>query len=184
MVISSYFNKKNNVLMLMTSLSDEGAYIKKDNDEVLIFNKDEKLIAVNIFNYKKDLNQGIINNSLVIDDIKKYFNEDIEDPFLVSNIISIKKHPKSEKLNICQVDLGDKIQQIVCGAKNVSEGKKVIVAQVGAVMPNGMKIVPSKLISEESNGMICSLFELGLSDKSDQGIAILSDEYKIGLSYV
>ncbi len=183
MIVSSYFNKKDNVLMLMTSLSDEGSFIKKEENEVLVYNKKEELIAVNIFDYKKDLNQGVISNDLVMEDISKYFN-DINSPFVVGEVLSMTKHPKSDKLNICQVDLGDKQEQIVCGAKNVKEGIKVIVAQVGAVMPNGMKILPSKLISETSNGMICSLLELGLSDQKDQGIAILDDTYKIGQSYV
>ncbi len=183
MIVSSYFNKKDNVLMLTTSLNDEGSFIKKEGNDVLIYNNKKELIAVNIFDCKKELNQGIVSNDLVMEEIKKYFN-DVESPFIVGEILSIKKHPKSDKLNICQVDLGNKKEQIVCGAKNVKEGTKVIVAQVGAVMPNGMKILPSKLISETSNGMICSLLELGLSDKKDQGIAILDDSFTTGQSYV
>ncbi len=183
MVVSSYYNKVDNVLILTTSLSDEGSFIKKEDNNVLIYNKDKELIAVNIFDYKKDLNQGIISNDLVMDEISKYFN-DVKSPFVVGQILSLEKHPKSEKLNICQVDLGDQKEQIVCGAKNVKKGAKVIVAQVGAVMPNGMKILPSKLISETSNGMICSLVELGLSDVQGQGIAILDESFSTGQSYV
>ncbi|MFC4409837.1 phenylalanine--tRNA ligase subunit beta [Chungangia koreensis] len=75
------------------------------------------------------------------------------------------KHPEADKLNVCQVDLGEETVQIICGAPNVDEGQKVIVAKPGARLPGGFKIKKAKLRGEESNGMICSLQELGIEGK-------------------
>ncbi|MER2077475.1 phenylalanine--tRNA ligase subunit beta [Psychrobacillus psychrotolerans] len=75
------------------------------------------------------------------------------------------KHPEADKLNICQVDVGEETTQIICGAPNVEAGQKVIVARPGAVLPGGMKIKKAKLRGEESNGMICSLQELGIEGR-------------------
>ena len=72
--------------------------------------------------------------------------------------------PDADKLNICQVDLGeDEPVQIVCGAPNVDEGQYVIVAKVGGRLPGGVKIKRAKLRGERSEGMICSLQEIGIS---------------------
>ncbi|MBE1554462.1 phenylalanine--tRNA ligase subunit beta [Sporosarcina limicola] len=75
------------------------------------------------------------------------------------------KHPEADKLNICQVDVGEETTQIICGAANIAAGQKVIVARVGAVLPGDFKIKKAKLRGEESNGMICSLQELAIEGK-------------------
>ena len=75
------------------------------------------------------------------------------------------KHPEADKLRICQVDVGEETTQIICGAPNVAEGQKVIVARPGAVLPGNFKIKKAKLRGEESNGMICSLQELAIEGK-------------------
>lgn len=96
------------------------------------------------------------------------------------------KHPNSDKLSVCKVDIGDeKLYQIVCGANNVRENIKVIVAKVGATLPGGIKITNATLAGVESNGMICSLAELGLDSKflveeDYLGIHILSDDAEVG----
>ena len=85
---------------------------------------------------------------------------------VVGYVESKEKHPEADKLNICQVNVGeDELQQIICGAPNVDAGQKVIVARPGAVLPGGIKIKKAKLRGHESNGMICSLQELGIEGK-------------------
>ena len=104
---------------------------------------------------------------------------------VVGEIKEVEKHPDSDHLNICQVDIGTKVTQIVCGASNVRVGLKVIVALPGAVLPGEFEIKKSKIRGVESNGMICALFELGLEEKTEEnynkGITELDSSAKVGI---
>ena len=84
----------------------------------------------------------------------------------VGYVLECVPHPDSDHLHVCQVEVkpGD-VQQIVCGAPNVDKGEYVIVANVGAVLPGDFKIKASKIRGVESNGMLCSLQELGIEEK-------------------
>lgn len=84
---------------------------------------------------------------------------------VVGYVESKEKHPEADKLNVCQVNVGGEVTQIVCGAPNVDAGQKVIVARPGAKLPGGIKIKKAKLRGVESNGMICSLQELGVEGR-------------------
>ena len=99
---------------------------------------------------------------------------------VVGHVLSCEKHPDADKLNLCQVDVGKgDALQIICGANNIRADLKVIVATVGAVLPNGLKIKKAKLRGVESLGMICSDSELGMADSSE-GIAELDANAPIG----
>ncbi|WP_400194782.1 phenylalanine--tRNA ligase subunit beta [Lysinibacillus telephonicus] len=85
---------------------------------------------------------------------------------VVGYVVSKEKHPDADKLNICQVEVGEgDVRQIICGAPNVAQGQKVIVALPGARLPGGVKIKKAKMRGQESNGMICSLQELGIEGR-------------------
>ena len=104
---------------------------------------------------------------------------------VVGYVLECVKHPEADKLNICQVDVGEETTQIICGAPNVAEGQKVIVARPGAVLPGGIKIKKAKLRGEESNGMICSLQELGIEGRLvpkayAEGIYVLPETAVVG----
>lgn len=116
---------------------------------------------------------------LEVDSISRY---EMPQNVVVGYVKEKTKHPDADKLNICQVDVGSEIKQIVCGAKNVDSGQFVAVALEGAKLPNGIKIKKAKLRGVESNGMICSSTELGLP-KINDGIMILDEsigELKVG----
>ena len=84
---------------------------------------------------------------------------------VVAEIVALEKHPDADKLNVCQVDAGNgENLQIVCGAPNARVGLKAPLAMIGAVLPGNFKIKKSKLRGLESNGMLCSNVELGLSE--------------------
>ena len=80
---------------------------------------------------------------------------------VIGRVLSCQKHPNADKLNVCEVDVGDEKLQIVCGAKNVVDAEYVAVAKVGAKLP-GLTIKPAKLRGVESFGMICAADEIGL----------------------
>lgn len=90
------------------------------------------------------------------------------DNLVVGEVISCIDHPDSDHLHVCKVNIGNEITQIVCGANNVREGIKVIVALPGAILPGDFEIKKSKIRGVESNGMICALFELGLEEKTKE----------------
>ena len=95
------------------------------------------------------------------------------------------QHPNADKLKLCQVDVGDETLQIICGAPNVATGQKVVVAKPGAVLPGNFKIKKVKLRGIESNGMICSLQELGVQERFinpafAEGIAVLPEDAVVG----
>ncbi len=106
------------------------------------------------------------------------------DNLVIGEVIECIDHPDSNHLHVCQVDIGSKITQIVCGASNVRKGIKVIVALPGAVLPGDFVIKASKIRNQESNGMICALFELGLEEKTEEnynkGIYVLDSNAKVG----
>lgn len=107
------------------------------------------------------------------------------DHLVIGKVVSCIDHPDSDHLHLCQVDVGkEELQQIVCGAPNVREGLKVIVALPGAVLPGDFQIKASKIRGVESNGMICALYELGLEEKTDEayqrGIEELNSDAPIG----
>ncbi|WP_214778197.1 phenylalanine--tRNA ligase subunit beta [Exiguobacterium sp. s22] len=104
---------------------------------------------------------------------------------VVGRVLSCEKHPEADKLNVTKVDIGEcDPVQIVCGAPNVSEGQHVIVAKVGARLP-GLKIKKAKLRGVESQGMICSLEELGFEKKQiredeQDGIHTFRESVQVG----
>jgi phenylalanyl-tRNA synthetase beta chain len=106
------------------------------------------------------------------------------DNLTIGEVLECVDHPDSDHLHVCQVNIGDKVTQIVCGAPNVRKGLKVIVALPGAILPGNFEIKASKIRGEESNGMICALYELGLEEKTEEaynrGIEELNSDAEAG----
>lgn len=112
----------------------------------------------------KDIAEKMTRSGIEIDFIHKR-NQGATN-VVVGYVVDKQQHPDADKLNVCQVDVGEEEPvQIVCGAHNVDSGQYVAVAKVGARLPGGMKIKKAKLRGQESHGMICSLQELGIENK-------------------
>ena len=104
---------------------------------------------------------------------------------VIGEIKSCEEHPDSDHLHVCMVDVGKEVLQIVCGAPNARKGIKVIVALPGATLPGNIVIKKGAIRGVESNGMMCSLAELGLEAKflkpeDKEGIHELPDNATIG----
>lgn len=103
---------------------------------------------------------------------------------IVARIANISQHPDADRLRVCEVDIGtDEVVQVVCGAPNARQGLHVAFAQVGGVLPSGMKLKKAKLRGVVSMGMLCSSSELGLSDESE-GIMELPVTAPVGTDLV
>lgn len=119
---------------------------------------------------------------LEVDSIKQI---EIPQKVVIGKILSCEKHPDADKLNVCQIDIGTEVKQIVCGAANVVHAEYVAVATIGAVLPGDFKIKDAKLRGVESAGMVCASSELGLPD-TGKGIMILDEsigELEVGREF-
>ena len=135
----------------------------------------------------------LVDINVSIEELAEKFNihsAEVEDYYkladasnlVVGYVVEKVQHPNADKLSVCQVDIGGEISQIVCGAPNVDAGQKVIVSKVGAVLPGNFKIKKSIIRNVESNGMICSLSELGIDKKfhNEDGIHVLPSHLEVG----
>ena len=103
----------------------------------------------------------------------------------IGEVLECEMHPDSDHLHVCKVNTGNEVLQIVCGAPNVRKGLKVIVALPGAKLPGGVTINRSMKRGVESNGMLCSIAELGLESKflepkDKEGIHELPEDAPVG----
>ena len=115
--------------------------------------------------------------------VEKVVDSRIEN-LVIGEVLECIDHPDSDHLHICQVNIGDKTTQIVCGAHNVKAGIKVLVALPGCILPGDFEIKAGKIRGQESNGMICALFELGVEEKTEEnynkGIEVIETDLKPG----
>src|SRR5882762_4689851 len=103
----------------------------------------------------------------------------LDPAIIVGRVLEVSPHPNADRLRLCSVDVGSATLSIVCGASNVAAGQAVAVAQIGSKLPDGTKLRKSKIRGVESEGMICSERELGLSQESE-GIWAISGAPRVG----
>ena len=119
-----------------------------------------------------------VDEVISIEPDKNFLNK-----LVVGEIISIKKHPNADRLNITEVSIGDKVLSIVCGAKNIENGQKVVVARSGtkikSIENNIFEIKKTKIRGAESDGMICAEDEIGIGN-SHSGVIVLEKKAKVG----
>ena len=175
----------------------EGPFQYEKQGDVVEIKKDDQIFGYNIFNLSSYVtlegNGHIQLDEATVDALQKaikdngFTNEldvDLSPKFVVGYVATKEKHPNADKLSILSVDVGDESLQIVCGALNIDQGQKVVVAKVGAVMPSGTVIKDAKLRGVPSSGMVCSMKELDLPNApQEKGIMVLSDDYEVGQAF-
>lgn len=198
MILHAFYNREGIGDILLVRLGNGTTdTTKKENDLVVLEDKDKNVIGFNILNASNkfdNLTTGLVKiTKEFVQTLNKYLQEykidetliDYKPKFIVGKVVEIEEHPDSDHMHICQVDLGNEVTQIVCGAPNIALNQTVVVASIGAVMPSGLIIKPSKLRNVPSNGMICSQRELNLPNApKERGIMVLDEsEYKVGDSF-
>ena len=142
-------------------------------------------------NFVKDYIDIDVDSKTLAEDMTRVGNEydSVENlinatKLVIGQVVECKEHPDSDHLHVCKVNIGTEILDIVCGAPNVREGLKVILAQVGAELPE-ITIKSGVIRGATSNGMLCSMAELGLDSKflteaDKAGIHELPEDAPIG----
>ena len=137
-----------------------------------------------------DLAETMSRTGIEVEGIENIGQALDRDRLVVGHVVEMEDHPDSDHLHITKVDVGrGDLLQIVCGAPNVHQGAKVIVALEGFVLPNGLEIKKSILRGVESCGMLCALQELGFKEsvvpkKYADGLYLLPADAPIGQSVV
>jgi tRNA-binding protein len=189
-----YINNNSEDLLLVeiNKKQEVKSHVKKE-DIVLLYGQDKEIIGINIFNASKKIKlngHGIYKlDTYLKDNISKLeteleFIKDLktEKAVVVSKVTKCEP-VKGTHLNNCIVFDGEKEYQVICGASNVKENIKVLFIKEGNYLPNGAYISKNKISGIQSNGMICSLKELGL-EKESEGIHIVQDEMDIGTEFI
>lgn len=172
----------------------EGPFEYERHGDVVAIKDNQKIVGFNLFEATNHLNiDGVghikltetllaeIQKMIDSTDLDYQIEADLSPKFVVGYVQSKEKHPNADKLSIVQVDVGTETLQIVCGAPNINQGQKVVVAKVGAVMPSGMIIKDAELRGVPSSGMVCSMKELNLPNApQEKGIMVLDDHYQVG----
>lgn len=195
-----FYNKQGIGDVLLVQLqteTPEKIHPEQSGDVTLIKDETGKIAGFNLFNASSyaeladgeqvELSEALVTslqNALAKNDIDFTLEVDFSPKFVVGFVEAMEKHPNADKLNVCQVALGGEQVQIVCGAPNVEQGQKVVVAKVGAIMPSGMVIRDAELRGVASSGMICSAKELALPDApQEKGILVLPEDAEIGSAF-
>ncbi len=189
-MLAVFYNQKllDNTLIVVIN-NEEVINQDKGKNFVVGYSKDNNVSFINIFNFNTymKLNDGYLKfDKKLCETINKITKIDLsnfidENDFVVGQI-DVCEEIKGTHLHRCMVNVSNETLQIVCGAKNVRKGIKVVVALDGAIMPYGKIIKPSQLLQTKSNGMICSKKELNLHSTkfNDEGIIELPSEYNLG----
>lgn len=178
------------IVMLDHSEPKEQSF-EKNQDVVRIFKEaTNQTVGYNFFNSSRFItiegtgqviltkeHVSSLNEEIALAGFSDTLESDESPKFVIGEVKECAAHPDSDHLSITQTEVDNgEILQIVCGASNIAQGQKVVVAKVGALMPNGMAIWDGELRGEPSHGMICSARELNLTDLPKQkGILVLPD---------
>ncbi|WP_225744384.1 YtpR family tRNA-binding protein [Marinilactibacillus sp. Marseille-P9653] len=199
MLITSYNNKGlNDILMVQLSKCtiDNQRAERKGNITKIVSMDQGETVGFNFFELSElfsiDTNGPVTLSSEQVSVLNKQIKQngwedelvaDTSPKLVVGYVKECVPMEDSDHLNITQTEIDNgEIVQIVCGASNIEQGQKVVVAKPGAVMPDGLVIWPGELRGTKSSGMICSAKELGL-EQTSKGILVLEDTEEIGRTF-
>ncbi|MFD4703325.1 YtpR family tRNA-binding protein [Gottfriedia sp. NPDC058432] len=196
-----FYNKEgigDTLLITLKQIPSEDRQVERKGNIARVYSSvTNETVAINVFEastYVDVQENGIVtitehivntvNEQLAKEGFEDTLVLDLSPKFVIGYVIEKEKHPNADKLNICKVDVGTDTLQIVCGAPNVEQGQKVVVAKVGAVMPSGLVIKDANLRGVDSFGMICSARELDLPDApQEKGILVLEADAEVGKAF-
>lgn len=196
-----FYNKEgigDTLLITLKQIPSEDRQVERKGNIARVYSAvTNETVAINVFEastYVDVQENGIVtitehivntvNELLAKEGFEDTLVLDLSPKFVIGYVIEKEKHPNADKLNICKVDVGTDTLQIVCGAPNVEQGQKVVVAKVGAVMPSGLVIKDANLRGVDSFGMICSARELDLPDApQEKGILVLEADAEVGKAF-
>ncbi len=192
-MIGAFYNKDSLKDTLVINVNDnQPKNIKEENNYAIGFDEFNKVCFINIFNFsnyleiktnfvKFDSKINNIVNKICNVDLSEYIDSN---DFVVAEVVECEDI-EGTHLHKCKVFNGKDTLDIVCGAKNVRKQLKVVLAQIGSILPNGLRIKKGKLQGIESFGMLCSKKELNLvnSKFNDSGIIELDNTYQVGQKF-
>jgi tRNA-binding protein len=199
--VNIFYNREgigDTLLITLKQIPTEDRQVERKGNIARIFSAvTNETVAFNVFEASTYLDvqeQGVVtitehivntvNELLAKEGFSDSLVLDLSPKFVIGHVIEKEKHPNADKLNVCKVDVGGVTLQIVCGAPNVEQGQKVVVAKVGAVMPSGLLIKDANLRGVDSFGMICSARELDLPNApAEKGILVLESDAEIGKAF-
>ncbi|HZJ85603.1 MAG TPA: hypothetical protein VFC83_00635, partial [Erysipelotrichaceae bacterium] len=169
--------------------------VSKENNIVQLFNNGE-ILGFNIFDeslFSSYADGFIYPEAKVLSELNAYLKENNldynftynkRDYLQVAEVLEVNKVEGSDNLSLCKVLVKDQEYSMICGASNVKVGMKTIAALDNALLSDGSKITSGEVLGVYSQGMLCSLKELGLDkDKKFEGIVELSKDKKVGTSF-
>lgn len=191
------YNLLGDVLMVIIKNDIIPSRVATHDDVTILYDEKEEIVGINIFNISsiikiKSTGLIVLPVNPIIDVINAklmalgimplpYVNES---GFKIGEVLTCVEHEESDHLHVLTVDVKDKILNIVCGAPNVALGQKVVVAMLGTMLFDGSRIMPSKLLGIDSEGMLCSPKELHLATASElRGILVLDANAPVGADF-
>lgn len=198
--MNAFYNKHGIGDVLLVQLeteTPEKTHTEQMDDVTLIKDENGNIAGFNLFSASTYMDLGeaasvdvseelvtALQNALEKNGVDLTLEVDLSPKFVVGYVEAKEKHPNADKLSVCRVSIGNEELQIVCGAPNIDQGQKVVVAKVGAVMPSGMVIKDAELRGVPSSGMICSAKELALPDApQEKGILVLPEDAETGSAF-
>ena len=185
----------NTLIVILAQGKGQSKFEEKDG-VTRVTDEDGNVTGFNIFDVDKIIDYDKLPNGQVKlnDEELNALNKKLADagfddkleygkPTLVYGYVkTCESHPDSDHLHVTTVEVGDgEEHQIVCGAPNIAQRQKVVVALPGTLMPNGQQIWPGELRGVDSYGMICSARELGLPHAPQKrGIMVVPDDFQVG----